>query len=56
LRGLRAASASFATTDRGVAPSGLPIPKSTTSYCAARSLAFISLTAANTYGGSLAMR
>jgi hypothetical protein len=48
LRALRAASISLLTTTRGVAPSGLPIPRSTTSICAARALARISLMTANT--------
>ncbi len=38
----------FSRPGRGVAPSGLPIPRSTTSSCAARNWAFISLTTANT--------
>src|SRR5271168_4574140 len=49
--GLRAASIILSTMCFGVAPSGLPMPKSIMSSPRARAAAFISLVMLKTYGG-----
>src|SRR5918997_3474473 len=56
LRGLEAASWSFSTIGAGVARSGLPMPKSTTSSPARRACILRSLTIEKTYGGNRSMR
>jgi hypothetical protein len=48
VRGLRTASISLSTIGCGVAPSGLPMPKSMMSWPATRAAAFIALTSLNT--------